>query len=195
MLELSLLSGNEEFKKTAIQMIRRELENNVSVDEELHLAQVSDYSLGKERLIPYLGEGSAGIALTLFEFNKIAQSFNSAADQKLIENLCNVDETYCSYSSGITRGIAGFIILENAKKELGLIDDYNLSTLRNYLMTYKDHTIISPGNYGYRCSMDLFTGNSGLILTLSDLDTGSWNGWLPIIPGSLSNLFGENKES
>ncbi|MGA3512735.1 class III lanthionine synthetase LanKC [Lactiplantibacillus plantarum] len=190
MLELSIATDNEEFKKIAIQMVRKELDNNVSVDDNLRLAQVSDYSLGKERLIPYLGEGSVGIALVLLEFSKFTKSFNNSKDQKMIEYLCNVDETYCSYTSGLTRGITGFIVLENAKKKLGFINDYSISTLRNYLLEDDKHHIICPGDYGYRCSMDLFTGNSGLLLTLNDLNNDGWGNWFPVVPGSLSNLFG-----
>ena len=189
MLQIATISNNDIYKNSAVQMLKYELESNISIDENLHLAQVSDCSLGKERLIPYLGEGSAGIALVMFEFNKVVDSFKNEKYQGILENLCNVDETYCSYTSGIVRGISGFFVLENAKKEFGLIDKYDISTLRNYLLQENNHSIISPGDYGYRCSMDLFTGNSGLLLVLDDLDTGSWGNWLPFIPQSFSNLF------
>ncbi|MFB8733363.1 hypothetical protein ACEQPO_03765 [Bacillus sp. SL00103] len=48
---------------------------------------------------------------------------------------------------------------------------------------------MSPGEYGYRLSLDLQTGNSGLLLALSDIDNDKWNSWLPLPKNNKLNLF------
>lgn len=168
-------------------ILQYELKNNVEIDESLEIAQVKDFSLGKERLIPYLGEGAAGIFLVLLEFNKELNLLEDPELKKILKFLSNVDQTYCTYSASLTKGMAGLLILSNAKSNFYADKDIDISVLRNYLFQMDD-AIFVPGDYGYRFSMDLFTGASGVLLALEDIGTSRWNSWLPIINNNLSIL-------
>ena len=93
--------------------------------------------------------------------------------------LCNVEKTFCCYSPGLLRGAMGFVLLQLLTKQNS---KYNLSILQNYLLQdSKKECLLCPGDYNYRVSLDVFTGNAGLILGLLGLKKSSWKLWIPTI--------------
>lgn len=178
-LKMSEYLNDLSYKKLAEDMLRKELKNNVSIDEKKKTIQVVDYTLGKERLIPYLGEGSIGLALVLSEFRKSSDVFNTNEYNEMFIRLCNVEKTFCCYSPGLLRGAMGFVLLQLLTKQNS---KYNLSILQNYLLQdSKKECLLCPGDYNYRVSLDVFTGNAGLILGLLGLKKSSWKLWIPTI--------------
>jgi serine/threonine protein kinase len=194
LLELGVLAAETKYTSLAVKIMRKELHENVVVDKDLQTAQVADFSLGKERLIPYLGEGAIGIALCIFEFDKYVSDFKDDKTQLLLKQLCNIEETYCTYTSGLMRGSTGFLVLQAAQKNVDHQRNLDITILRNYLLKDEKGNLYTPGDYGYRCSLDLFTGNAGTLLVLADIRKGNWNGWLPLIYKNNLNLFSNETE-
>lgn len=191
-LHLSLYSNDLKMKKIALDMLEKELNENIEIDEKLGLAQIKEYSLGYKRVVPYLGEGAAGIALTMLEFSKHFPNFMNTEKRELTKKLLNVTDLYSTFASGIFRGAGGMIILANANNTFKFNHDSLNTTIKalgNYLLYKKDQGILSPGEYGYRLSLDLQTGNSGLILALNDIGKNKWNSWIPIPKTNTLNLF------
>ncbi|MGM0950799.1 MAG: class III lanthionine synthetase LanKC [Bacillota bacterium] len=195
-LMLGKVTKNNDLIKQAGEIFNEEISKNIEIDSKLELAQIKEYSLGYKRLIPYLGEGAAGIALIMLEFNKNLPDFMTESNTELFKKLTNVTDLYSTFASGIFRGVGGMIILANAMKGEGVNSDsleYTIKALGNYLLYKENEGILSPGEYGYRLSLDLQTGNSGLILTLSDIDSGKWNSWLPLPKNNNLNIFQTKK--
>ncbi|MFB8733362.1 hypothetical protein ACEQPO_03760 [Bacillus sp. SL00103] len=59
--------------------------------------------MGYKRLIPYLGEGAAGIALIMLEFKKYFPDFMTETNTELFKKLANVTDLYSTFASGIFR--------------------------------------------------------------------------------------------
>ncbi|MCY8810021.1 class III lanthionine synthetase LanKC [Bacillus atrophaeus] len=191
-LMLGKVTNNNDLIKQASEIFNKEISKNIEIDSKLELAQIKEYSLGYKRLIPYLGEGAAGIALIMLEFNKNLPNFMTESNTELLKKLTNVTDLYSTFASGIFRGVGGMIILANAMKAEGLNSgslEYTIKALGNYLLYKKNEGILSPGEYGYRLSLDLQTGNSGLLLTLFDIGSDKWNSWLPLPKNNKLNIF------
>ncbi|MDZ5672041.1 class III lanthionine synthetase LanKC [Bacillus stercoris] len=191
-LMLGKATNDNDLIKLASEIFNKEISKNIEIDSKLELAQIKEYSLGYKRLIPYLGEGAAGIALIMLEFNKNLPDFMTESNTELFKRLTNVTDLYSTFASGIFRGVGGMIILANAMKGEGLNSsslEYTIKALGNYLLYKKHEGILSPGEYGYRLSLDLQTGNSGLLLALSDIDSDKWSSWLPLPKNNNLNLF------
>lgn len=181
--EMSKIINDSGYEHLAKEIFQSEIDKNVVKDKKTKTAQISDYSLGKERLIPYLGEGSIGLALVLNEFRKRNNAFRTKNYTDMLDNLCNVEKTFCCYSPGLIRGATGFLLLQLlTNKQVGEDSKYNLSILQNYLLQdIKNETIFCPGDYNYRISLDLFTGNAGVVLGLLGLKNSRWDAWIPTI--------------
>ncbi|MFF2176734.1 class III lanthionine synthetase LanKC [Lysinibacillus sp. NPDC058147] len=191
-LQLGIVCKDDYLLNISKEILEKELNENIQIDEDLDLAQIFDTSIGKGRLVPYLGEGSAGVALALMEFNKQFPDFIKDEKLKLLHQLTNVAELFCTYAAGILRGAGGMIILSNAKESYGYSKeslDHSVGMLKNYLLYETDKGIISPGDYGYRCSLDFQTGNSGILLALSDINKDKWDNWIPLSKYNNLNLF------
>ncbi|MGG1962151.1 class III lanthionine synthetase LanKC [Bacillus pumilus] len=198
LLMLGKVTDNRRVIKLAGEIFSKEISQNIEIDSKLELAQIKEHSLGYKRLIPYLGEGAAGIALIMLEFKKYFPDFMTKTNTELFKKLANVTDLYSTFASGIFRGVGGMIILANAMKceepDSGSLE-YSIRALGNYLLYKRNEGILSPGEYGYRLSLDLQTGNSGLLLALSDIDNDKWNSWLPLPKNNKLNLFEVEKSN
>ncbi|KXX86851.1 serine/threonine protein kinase [Bacillus cereus] len=195
LLQLGITCNNKELIEISKEVLNKEINEHIEIDPTLDLAQIFDTSIGKGRLVPYLGEGAAGVALVMMEFQKYSRDFKQGDNLKLSLQLSNVAELFCTYTNGILRGSAGMIILSNAKENNHYSTEslkHTVGMLKNYLLYKKDIGIISPGDYGYRCSLDFQTGNSGILLALCDIHKNKWNSWLPLPKNNTLNLF-QNK--
>ncbi|WP_218923896.1 class III lanthionine synthetase LanKC [Bacillus toyonensis] len=192
LLQLGVTCDDKELLKISKEILNKEINENIQIDQTLELAQVFDSSMGKGRLVPYLGEGAAGVALVMMEFQKYFKDFKQGDNSKLLLQLSNVAELFCTYTNGILRGSAGMIILSNAKENNHYSTEslkHTVGMLKNYLLYKEDIGILSPGDYGYRCSLDFQTGNSGILLALCDIHKNKWNSWLPLPKNNTLNLF------
>jgi serine/threonine protein kinase len=152
---------------------------------------IIDNSRGFNRLIPYLETGSSGIALTMLEFQKEDKSYLNATRKKILENFIDSNYLFCSANGGLMNGYVGFLPLANGLNHLYGKEDmvrFLLKNMNNYFVSNNDDEILFPGDYGFKCSMDVSTGAAGVLLTLSDLSKNAWGSWLPI-PQNSFNLF------
>lgn len=128
------------------------------------------------RTLPYLGTGSAGIALALYELrSSSAEDYYQAEFEQLVRAM-----TFYQCAQGIFGyGLSGFMaVLNYAKDQIGATATTALresfKTLQLFLFPREDHLFIR-GNQGLRLSCDFATGSLGVASTLS-ATRGDWSG-------------------
>ncbi|MDX8344167.1 class III lanthionine synthetase LanKC [Rossellomorea sp. YZS02] len=144
---------------------------------------IIDESRGFERLIPYIGNGSSGIALTMLEFQKEDESYLNDSRKKILDRFIDSNSLFCSANGGFMNGYVGLLPLANAVSHSS--GDNNmikslLNNLNNYFVRKGKDEILLPGDYGFKCSMDISGGAAGALLILSDVKKGVWGSWLPL---------------
>ncbi|MEL3958193.1 class III lanthionine synthetase LanKC [Caldifermentibacillus hisashii] len=179
----SLLIDENEGKNIAFELVDKSyvdaLENNKN-DDELF---VIDDSRGFKRLIPYIENGSSGIALTMLEFQKEDKNYLNSTRKEVLDKFINSNYLFCSANGGLMSGYAGLLPLANAISHIyGKTDMIRLllKNMNNYLVRNDNDEILFPGEYGFKCSMDVSTGAAGVLLILSDLKKNKWGSWLPL---------------
>lgn len=143
---------------------------------------------GFERLVPYLKNGSAGIALLLIELKKDFPGLMTEKLEKLLLNILESDDLFCTYNVGLLDGISGIIPLYEAAR--GVLKNNDLKKIVQgldlFLATDQDDNILVPGNYGMKFSMDFATGASGVLSVVNDMDNSKkWSTWMPIVESDL----------
>lgn len=145
--------------------------------EESGLYQTKDAA----RYVPYLAGGSAGVSLAMLELRDLSN--NPKKWQVELHGVGMVANSKCFYSPGLFRGLSGLITvadaLSNELIESNEIVSKTIETLNLYLLKEKD-SLYLPGDYCYRLSSDLFSGSSGLILVLNDIQEKRKLSWLPV---------------
>lgn len=169
------LTKDEHWISLADKAIEKDIKQCVL--EESGLYQVKDSS----RLVPYLAGGSAGIGLAMIALRRLHE--DNIWDKEL-RGIGMLSKSKCFYSPGLFRGLTGLIVFANAiDLELNIKDDCHieksLETLNLYLLE-ENNKFYLPGDYCYRISGDIFSGSSGLLLALNDIQTKKWFSWLPI---------------
>ena len=88
-------------------------------------------------------------------------------------------DSFCSYLGGLFTGYAGLMLPDLAlgrKKALG----EKLRLLNNYLLPREEGTLVAA-SCGYRCSMALAAGASGVLLLLEGIARNDASLWLPLV--------------
>ncbi len=122
-------------------------------------------------LRPYLESGSAGIALVVQEVLRHIDDDRLDTSLKLLARACR---SPLVVDAQLFNGRAGLITAAHAlRDELGEIDvvQEHLSHLHWHTLSHDGH-VAFPGEGGIRLSMDLVSGNAGILLALSSV-TGS----------------------
>ncbi|MDF7637964.1 class III lanthionine synthetase LanKC [Lactobacillus sp. ESL0791] len=172
----------QKFKKLAINIIDYIIKHQLKYDQDGNLF-VNDTSRKVHRLIPYLNDGSAGIAIVMLIIYQDQESFLTNNREKVLRDLISATFSASTVEAGIFDGYAGFLILGNLIN-LSFKDDrllnYTLDGMNMYLFSNGLDEIYLSGERGLKCSMDVATGASGLILALLGIDTDKWYSFLPI---------------
>lgn len=173
---------NQELKEFGIDIIDYVLKNQLKHDEN-KILYVEDTSRKIERAIPYLKGGSIGVAIVMMAIYKDQKSFLTEHRANILRDL--ISSAYCTATvqSGIIEGYAGFLILGtliNDTFEDDSLIDHILDGLNMYLFSNGINEIYFPGDTGLKCSMDLETGASGIILALAGVDTNRWYSFFPL---------------
>lgn len=164
-------------KEAAEEILLRILREHAKGTDEL---AITDQSRGFERLIPYLENGTFGLALLMHKFMREDPAFRQK-DQLLFDKLKKSCMTYCTYMETLISGYSGVLPLAKALADDGdtAMLDYALAALNQYLVANNDE-ILAPGKYGYKLSLDFSTGSAGLLTLLKDLRQSDEFSWLPV---------------
>ncbi|SDC38893.1 Lanthionine synthetase C-like protein [Terribacillus halophilus] len=182
LLKFSLIINENEGKKIAFELVDKSFEPALEDDKYDDLFIV-DNSRGFKRLIPYIENGSSGIALTMLEFQKEDKDYLNDSRKKILEKFINSNYLFCSANGGLMSGYAGLLPLANAISSTYNQTDMTkllLNNLNSYLVRNDNDELLFPGEYGYKCSMDVSTGAAGVLLVLSDLKSNKWGSWIPL---------------
>ncbi|WP_342749598.1 class III lanthionine synthetase LanKC [Prauserella marina] len=129
--------------------------------------RVSD---GASRTLPFLGVGSAGIAIAI---ERLALHRPHARCLRLLPRLLLACHAEFSGSPGLLGGAGGLVVAlaaeqrRRADPELGETITRRLAGLACYAVPFGNGGIAFPGNGLLRLSMDLSTGAAGVLLTIS----------------------------
>lgn len=169
--KIGCLLKREDFKETAKTGLDALLEKDlVQVDQHVFLAEDG-------RRMPYLANGTAGLALVLAAIAKDEPKEDRY--QEIIKQAAETMDSFCSYMGGLFTGYAGLMLPDLAlgrKKALG----EKLRLLNNYLLPREEGTLVAASR-GYRCSMDLAAGASGVLLLLEGIARNDASLWLPLV--------------
>lgn len=177
--KIGCLLKREDFKETAKTGLDALLEKDlVQVDQHVFLAEDG-------RRMPYLANGTAGLALVLAAIAKDEPKEDRY--QKIIIQAAETMDSFCSYMGGLFTGYAGLMLPDLAlgrKKELG----EKIRLLNNYLLPKEEGTLVAASR-GYRCSMDLAAGASGVLQLLEGIARNDASLWLPLVQTKNWRLF------
>ena len=169
----------EDFKEAAKTGLDALLEKDlVQVDQHVFLAEDG-------RRMPYLANGTAGLALVLAAIAKDEPKEDRY--QEISKQAAETMDSFCSYLGGLFTGYAGLMLPDLAlgrKKALG----EKLRLLNNYLLPREEGTLVAA-SCGYRCSMALAAGASGVLLLLEGIARNDASLWLPLVQTKNWQLF------
>lgn len=161
----------EDFKEAAKTGLDALLEKDlVQVDQHAFLAEDG-------QRMPYLANGTAGLALVLAAIAKDEPKEDRY--QEISKQAAETMDSFCSYMGGLFTGYAGLMLPDLAlgrKKALG----EKIRLLNNYLLPREEGTLVAASR-GYRCSMDLAAGASGVLLLLEGIARNDASLWLPLV--------------
>lgn len=170
-----MITKEDEMLKKAIQMIEKDL-SNAMIQEDLKVLQTMD---DKSRFLPYLSGGSIGIAVAIWYLNLVGNKNVFEKERNLISN---VSQLRCTYSAGLFEGMGSFLLLppimekQSQEQTIGkLLDNFKL------YICIDEEKILCPGNFAYRYSSDLFSGNAGIMLALEGIKSENPLLWMPLI--------------
>lgn len=177
--KIGCLLKREDFKEAAKTGLDALLEKDlVRVDQHVFLAEDG-------RRMPYLANGTAGLALVLAAIAKDEPKDDRY--QEIIKQVAETMDSFCSYLGGLFTGYAGLMLPDLAlgrKKALGA----KLLLLNNYLLPREEGTLVAASR-GCRCSMDLAAGASGVLLLLEGIARNEASLWLPLVQTKNWQLF------
>ncbi|GAA1301470.1 class III lanthionine synthetase LanKC [Saccharothrix xinjiangensis] len=167
-LRLFERTGDRRWLDTGVRALERDLaETMIALDGS---TQVRD---GNFRSLPYIGIGSAGIALVLNEFRLVAPDLPVVA--KLPELVGSATGEFV-VQPGLMLGRSGLLAtLAHADGPRHAIDRH-VAALAWHAIPYQDG-LAFPGIQLRRLSMDLSTGGAGVLLALATVANGT-----PVLP-------------
>ncbi len=190
--QISLITGVASYTQIAKQMIQEIIDEQLlkTPDGEL---QLLDDDPRKRRLLPYLNNGSVGIALIMLELNKHDSQYLDNNKNKVLKQLIHSNYSSCSIMGGLFNGYAGLTVLGTAIDSIYGNDEllqYNLTGLNSFLVSRTNKEVLMPsGKPGVRCSMNIDSGSAGVLLVLADIKSGNWGSWLPLPQENALDIF------
>ncbi|AQS54405.1 hypothetical protein BW727_200002 (plasmid) [Jeotgalibaca dankookensis] len=179
-------------KKLAVKLVDKAILPNSAWAQKSGELFVIDESRGFQRLIPYIENGSSGIALAMLEFYKEDPNYLNESRTTILHNFIKSSYLSCSANGGLISGYSGLIPLANAASSLlnnnNDMLNFLLENLNNYLIRNDNNETLFPGDYGFKCSMNVSKGAAGVLLVLSDIKNKDGGSWIPL-PHKGSNLF------
>lgn len=189
--QIGKFTNDQSLISVSYRIIDNILNKDTKCDADNKLLLV-DESRGFRRLLPYLNNGSAGLAMAMIQYACDDETYLTASRKDFLQQLVNSNNAYCSVMGGVINGYAGFLVLGNAVSNFYGSENqlnYLFEGLKSYLVGNLDHEILFPGNFGEKCAMDFSTGAAGVLLVLKDLTSDHWNSWFPLPQSTKLKLF------
>lgn len=186
---LANISDNpSEYQQLALAAIRRDLAQ-CRIDRD---GALGVWDADKNRNLPYLGWGTAGIVYALAALCASDPEALNQIEDNVIEGAIRACSGELYLMPGLYRGRAGIVAALIALQELGLD---NSKIIEKHVQLLSDSAFEVNGNlhfagdYLLRLSDDYGTGGAGVLCTLTCLETSPWD-LLPVI--NASQLFHGN---
>lgn len=157
----------------AIKMIQEDIDRSKIADKD---GVLQTFDTAKNRLLPYLSNGSIGMGLAITTLNSISE------DNLFLEELRAINKVTdyrCCFEPALFDGIAGFFLVSCFENSLQDINK-SLDVLKLFLIEEGDCAFI-PGKFFYKYSSDLHTGTAGVLLALVAARKQNPLYWLPIV--------------
>ncbi|WEV70429.1 class III lanthionine synthetase LanKC [Lactobacillus sp. ESL0785] len=186
--KMYVATQSEKYRIEALRILHLVLNNSLEINQTV--AYIKDNTLSYERLMPYVNHGSAGLALLLIEFIQDSPESINQNEKAILQKLIKANDVFVTYLDGLFDGFISLIVLDTAVANL--TDDnrlaHKLKLLNNYIVGQNDVAFVQ-GRFGYKLSLDLTTGNSGLLLVLNDIKQHKWGSWMPLFKSNKFKLF------
>lgn len=187
--KMYLVCGNIQYKNQALRILHLVSSRYLYTDKKS--AYIVDNSLSYERHVPYVNSGSAGLALLIIEILRDESKSISQNEKNILYKLINTNNVFVTYFSGLFDGFLSLMILDNTLKICGYGKqtlEKKYKNLNNYVYA-QDGGVLLPGAFSFKCSLDVTTGSSGLLLLLADIKNKKWNAWLPLLQSDKLRFF------
>lgn len=195
--EMNFVFKQNKYINYAISIIDTIIKYRVKADNDSKDILVLDDRTGMDKLVPYLENGTVGLSLVMIEIAQKYPKFLNDNRKHVISRLVSSCCMYCSYLSGLFSGYSGFLLLGTAVTSIygdTQIEYESLQSLNMYALSDNPDEVLFPGNMGFKCSMDLETGSSGVLLALDGLVKRNWGNWIPIPMNSNFNFFRDSSK-
>ena len=164
---LYFVTRDEFYLNNAISMLEKDLEGTVKNRNDI--LEVHDTPRG--RTLPYLANGSIGIAIAIEVLNKVSDK-NLFVEE--LKDLIKVSKYSICVEPSLFAGMGGFFInnyFDNKIQE-------TLKKIKLFLLE-KDDGYVTTGRWAYRLSLDVQTGSTGILLGLLSSKNNNPLYWLP----------------
>lgn len=173
-------------KSSKIEDLITTIFESVESDIEEKYSYIVNKDKTKDRIIPYLKDGGAGVIfvlLMIYKKNSLSYRLMDRV-QKLLGQMMEVIRLEFSFDAGLYEGQLIFSLLERCYcRSLKIEEKYIgklLSNLKLHFMSLEDEITIT-GKYGFRCSQDIATGAAGAIAALIGIRKANWGYWIPVL--------------
>ena len=165
------VTKKEKYRAYAEQLIRKDIENMEFIPED---GSMQAYDKSRNRFLPYLANGSIGVGSAISLFHRIS---GQAQFKGELTAIVKANNFRCCYDAGLLDGAGGFALLSCISKEESM--KKTLERMQIF-MVEDEEKILIPGKFSYRFSSDIYSGVSGIILSLQAALEKKILGWLPI---------------
>lgn len=173
LLTLYELTKNYEFYNKGIRYLNESL-SHLDLDND---SQIMQLKLQDNRVIPYLENGSIGIALVIYFIKK---KFSNKDFDYFFEKIANTINLSIFYDASLFFGMGSNLLMESMFQETEFEDVKNMIDLVNLYLVCDDEQCMIPGRAAMKLSNDVYTGSAGIVLGINALMEKNPLLWLPI---------------
>lgn len=172
------ITEDKKYLNYSKEFLERDLDNLVDVKGTL---QLLDDDSNNPRFLPYLSDGSIGIAVAIKHLQKVLN--DDLYYKNYLEKIIRLSNIKMTIDGGFFHGAAGFLLIPC------LVEDSNyrkivkkdVMQLLNLFLAVKEDYLLFPSDLNYRFCFDYFTGSSGVLSAIDCLVKNNLYAWIPCI--------------
>lgn len=173
LLNLYELTKNDEFYNKGIRYLNESL-NHLELDND---SQIMQLKLQDNRVIPYLENGSIGIALVIYF---IREKFSNKDFDYFFEKISNTINLSIFYDASLFFGMGSTLLMGSMFQELEFKDAKSIIDLVKLYLVCENGQCMIPGRAAMKLSNDVYTGGAGIVLGINAFMEKNPFLWLPI---------------